>query len=325
MKILRNKQSRGAGFTLVELLVVIAIIGILIALLLPAVQAAREAARRMQCSNNLKQFGLGVHNYVSTFKKFPPAGLQDAPSRMSFVGVLLPYMEQGELYDRLDLSILWTTGTGNREVRMTPLPYVSCPSATNNIGNWWYDDKGAEVRGEGGEYTLHYQGVAGAAGRVAFSPIYPVQDYTDVEPSINNGGVKSKNGIFIISGLIGIDDVTDGTTHTLMIGEISWHKGEYESWLAGYSPGGTNMMSAKNVINPFKSHMYNPEPNNNRYDPNFPVTYDINNTSFGAMHPAGCNFAMADGSVNFYNDETSVDILKSLATRSGGEVFENEE
>ena len=316
---IKRWKKQGRGFTLVELLVVIAIIGILIALLLPAVQAAREAARRMQCSNNLKQFGLGVHNYVSTFKKFPPPGQIDSTSRMSYVAVLLPYMEQVELFERIDQSVLWQYGAANLTVRQTPLPYVACPSAPSEKSNYCYKADGSWSFGEGDQYTLHYQGVAGAAGQKPFSTDY--YDASEYEPDTGHG-VKSTNGIFVVSKLISIDDVTDGTTHTLMIGEISWHKSEYEPWLGGFSEGGANMMSAKNIMWPFKSHMFNP---GQRYDPQFPDSSEICSTSFGAMHPAGCNFAMADGSVTFFNEDVELDILKSLATRSGGEVFEYEQ
>ena len=312
-----RKSSR--GFTLVELLVVIAIIGILIALLLPAVQAAREAARRMQCTNNLKQLGLGVHNYISTHRVFPPAGLVNTPSRISYIGVLLPYLEQVELYKRVDMTVGWWVGSLNRAVRQTPLAYAACPSAPNPKANWWYGDNGSYNIGDGGEYTLHYQGVAGAAGRKAFSPIYPPQVYTDYEPDVGGGGVKSKNGIFQISQLVSIGDVADGTSNTLMIGEISWHKGEYEPWLGGSSGGGMNMMSCKNVMYPFRSRFYNPS---QTYDRNYPAATDICNTSFGALHAGGCNFARADGSVQFYGEEISLDVLKALATRNGGEVFD---
>src|SRR2546427_5297251 len=91
-----------SGFTLVELLVVIAIIGVLVALLLPAVQAAREAARRMSCSNNLKQLSLALHNYESTFSSLPPAGIDT--NQMSWVVMLLPYMEQQPLFDKFNFA-----------------------------------------------------------------------------------------------------------------------------------------------------------------------------------------------------------------------------
>jgi prepilin-type N-terminal cleavage/methylation domain-containing protein/prepilin-type processing-associated H-X9-DG protein len=318
---MKDRES-SRGFTLVELLVVIAIIGILIALLLPAVQAAREAARRMQCTNNLKQLGLGVHNYISTYNVFPPAGLMNTLNRISYIGVLLPYVEQVELYKRIDMTVGWWTGSMNRAVRQTSLAYVACPSAPDPKANQWYGDNGSYNVGDGGEYTLHYQGVAGAAGQKAFSPTSPPEVYSDYEPDVGGTGVKSKNGVMQISSLVSIADVSDGTSNTLMIGEISWHKGEYEPWLGGYSAGGMNMMSCKNIMYPFRSRFYNPS---QKFDPSYPSATDICNTSFGAMHPGGCNFARADGSVQFYAEDISLDVLKALATRNGGEVFDQTE
>jgi prepilin-type N-terminal cleavage/methylation domain-containing protein len=131
-------RKQRTGFTLVELLVVIAIIGILVALLLPAVQAAREAARRMQCGNNQKQFGLAMHNYHDVYKKFPYGVLRFdntaaggnvdswASSQITWIGRLLPYLEQQPLYDRINFSL--HPGTGNTAVINQELPFVRCPS-----------------------------------------------------------------------------------------------------------------------------------------------------------------------------------------------------
>ena len=164
---MRSRSPRGRGFTLVELLVVIAIIGVLVALLLPAVQAAREAARRMQCSNNLKQLGLALHNYADSNKKFPPGGISyghawgagpNDPLVLNRSGLvsLLPFAEQQNLYDRFDMRYAFcdylrncsapVADGGNPAVNVynnallctTPLPMFTCPSDSGDplLGDW---------------------------------------------------------------------------------------------------------------------------------------------------------------------------------------------
>src|SRR5262245_22393651 len=115
------------AFTLVELLVVIAIIGVLVALLLPAVQAAREAARRMRCSNNLKQLSLGLHNYEDVHKTLPPAGINT--NQMSWLVLVLPYIEQTNLYDRFNFNAgAWNANNRITIVKRVKIPIINCPS-----------------------------------------------------------------------------------------------------------------------------------------------------------------------------------------------------
>ncbi len=120
-------SSRSRGFTLVELLVVIAIIGILIALLLPAVQAAREAAKRMQCMNHLKQWGLALHNYHDAYKTFPQ-GSWGTGNRLAFQVMLLPYLEQGALYEQFDLGLYYGNAP-NQALMLESTPVHFCPSS----------------------------------------------------------------------------------------------------------------------------------------------------------------------------------------------------
>ncbi|MDP6554755.1 MAG: DUF1559 domain-containing protein, partial [Pirellulaceae bacterium] len=166
------------GFTLVELLVVIAIIGILVALLLPAVQAAREAARRMSCSNNLKQIGIALHNYHDTYKTFPPdaiwwggnrktglsrttnnAGVSGGQRNYTWIALILPFMEQQPLHDRIDFKVpgLRQNIGNNTELQSVVLPAFLCPSDPT------YGDKpqaGDSTSPQGFGYTS-YAGNAG--------------------------------------------------------------------------------------------------------------------------------------------------------------------
>ena len=208
------------GFTLVELLVVIAIIGILVGLLLPAVQAAREAARRMQCSNNLKQLGLGIHNYESSFQRFPsmqagsgalhPGSIQGAAQRFSMSGgyAILPNLEQKALYENLsNLNLEPWNGNANYLVR---LPFLQCPSDAGDSE----PTSAGRTRGLT-SYVL-------CAGDNYASPQVRVGGVLERDSATISGQkltIKNR-GIFGRADFPKIGEITDGTSNTIAVGEL---------------------------------------------------------------------------------------------------------
>jgi prepilin-type N-terminal cleavage/methylation domain-containing protein/prepilin-type processing-associated H-X9-DG protein len=303
---------RRSGFTLVELLVVIAIIGILVALLLPAVQAAREAARRTQCTNNMKQLGLAMQNYLSARKTFPPGSIRDKAAgksnfrdpRVSPHVRLLPYMENQPLYDRFDWTYSWETDQ-NAILRRTNVAGLACPSRENNDVDYYYSAN-KPIAGAGGEFATHYMGVMGAKGLIPGT----TTSY-EIDTSTPNHGDFATNGILIRDRAIAASKVTDGLSHTFLMGEMSWNIGEIEAWTGGLSPAWQNSMTIKNVTNPLNSYKYD-----------IPLNQlSINDTSFGSLHAGrGANFLMGDGSVHFISEDIALDTLKSLASRKTAEV-----
>jgi len=261
----RGRDGRDArGFTLVELLVVIAIIGMLIALLLPAVQAAREAARRMTCSNKLKQMGLALHNYHSTNEEFPVDGHRRTPERplgtyvsgQSWVSVqsrLLPYLEQTAVYSTMDIrgsyfyqltSPYRTASEFNAGAAQQRMDILICPSSgTDGI-----------IPGDSFErsYFLHagqYLGVAGSIGLIAGQTstanepcvaepdkCYPCWDNTGSALQNRFGGVRVPiNGFMIVGEPKSFGSISDGTSNTFAFGESSWQGVE------GPEPGAINV------------------------------------------------------------------------------------
>ena len=194
---MKRKQT---AFTLIELLVVIAIIGIMVGLLLPAVQAAREAARRMQCSNNLKQIGLACHNYQSAFKCFPPSALVDLNTNATgnngswgVHGRILPYLEQGNVYESIDLSVAWD---GQSSIDGLKISVYACPS-----------DPGADqVRTFSDSRPSLYPTTYG----------FNFGRWFVFDPSTRKVG----DGMFCPNHFLDFRDCLDGSTHTLLAAEV---------------------------------------------------------------------------------------------------------
>jgi prepilin-type N-terminal cleavage/methylation domain-containing protein len=320
------------GFTLVELLVVIAIIGILIALLLPAIQAARESARRAQCVNNVKQIVLSLNTYESTHKRvrknFRPSGTTWNLTDYITVGWMqgiLPYVEESALHDRIDPKLPSLTGT-NLEVARTPIQTFLCPTdATNGNG----------LLGRRSDYIEPSNFRAYDANQLAVSNYKACSgsnwawgDYPGIF-SISGKNKHDTNGLLKCNGLICSNSfdtpptpdvsaaeanrtkfrqVEDGLSHSFAIGECI---PSFSAWCWWF---GNNSSTATCAI-PLNTQTRMPPLDDNRS----PVEW-ARNMSFNSLHPGGSNFGNCDGSVTFVTDEIDVKVYRALATISGGEL-----
>ena len=308
---LRSRQPLPRrAFTLIELLVVIAIIAGLIALFLPAVQSAREAARRAQCTNNLKQIALALHNYHSTLATFPPGyvsltqgnqpdGVEIGPG-WGWAAMAFREMEALSLYDAVNFSLA-TTDPGSQTARAAQLNTFTCPSnmairpltIKDGSGNVLVADLAA------GQYIA----VAGQLEPEEFA--------------------AQNNGVFYRNSRIGFRDITDGTSTTLMVGERSQNVAD-ATWV-GMIPNGRSCNNptwpvqdceTSNVL--ILGHT-GPSPDEPWVD--VPNNKKAGVDDFHSRHPGGCHFAFCDGSVRFIKETVNPQAFSELASRAGGEVI----
>jgi prepilin-type N-terminal cleavage/methylation domain-containing protein/prepilin-type processing-associated H-X9-DG protein len=314
-------QSKKTGFTLIELLVVIAIVGMLVALLLPAVQAAREAARRTQCSNNLRQLGLAVHNFADAKKHFPssirPAGLTPLP-RISGIVQLLPYFEEGNSLRAYDLGKNWHDAV-NRPVVARAIPILLCPSSPSPDrldglpeGNPWRPD---------------------VAAPTDYSPTIRV------DRRLKDAGLVDQDG----KGLLPknekprIRDATDGLSHTIMfaesagrpslyrngkqIGDLSSNRVNGGGWprpASDFSIDGASFDGAS-FPGPCAVNCTNGEDFANGSFPH--PYYGTEGTGEAySFHTGGANVVFGDGSVRAINADINIREFVRLVTRAGGEI-----
>jgi prepilin-type N-terminal cleavage/methylation domain-containing protein len=332
---------RRRGFTLVELLVVIAIIGVLVALLLPAVQAAREAARRTQCQNNLKQVGLAVQNYHDVRQELPPYRVDD--HQQTWAMLILDHMEQQQLKKLWDYTRgcfydqLYSTRTAAVEAYLCPSQIHDqriTERLPDNVHGHAPTDPGtarpwagsiADYRAVAGSTCTVYHpstglpvdfGV-GRSVRHLFDGPVPQVDLSAASNKIKYGGTNNR-GVVSFRAETSLKNITDGTSHTLLVGEVG--RGSSES--GHVFNGDHDPAELIGHDSPFCQRCDLPP-----VPPGVTATADEKRTiygdaGFGGNHPAVVHFAMCDGSVQSVSRETDLNILDRMATRAGEDHYE---
>ncbi|WP_145264081.1 DUF1559 domain-containing protein [Planctomycetes bacterium Pan216] len=334
-------SRRSRAFTLVELLVVIAIIGVLVSLLLPAVQQARDAARRAQCANNLRQFGVALNSYHEAHTCFPlgDSGSSCFPNWRIY---LLPFLEQAQAYDQLNFDrTLCFAGrygnyTGNEVLRELVVKTFICPSSIFPVANFpamQYADNSAMFS--------DYVGISGA------TPDPLGRSSVCTPPNVVQGGTLCDNGMLVLFHAKRLRDCTDGSSKTMIIAEQSgqvngreisanalgpWHgralnttsySGGYTSWTpstplsaiassSGYTGGLTTVADSPNSY--WLAGAHSGASNSGGVEVN---------TIINSFHPGGTHGLMSDGSVHFVSEAVDIESLRRLCVRDDGLIVEN--
>lgn len=305
----RIQLCRSKGFTLVELLVVIAIIGVLVGMLMPAVQMVREAARRTSCTNNLRQLGLAIHMYHDTAKQLPPSRPRD--NFLTWPVILLPHLEQQNFYDQFEID----------------LPYYQQDIATVQRGFSGYNcptRRAATVLSNSETTGSHRGAVGDYAGNAGTSLFFPGDVWAKFEAptdGVFSSGLNSENPVEdgrLVNpwkGRYSFADIrADGLSNTIFLGEkaVSSHKlREPGGWgdgciYSGEEPGTTMRLGGFGL--PIASTSRLPAPG--------PGTVPV----FGSDHPSLANFTMGDGSIQSLTHDTDPDVFRKLCSRNDGEA-----
>ncbi len=320
------------GFTLIELLVVIAIIAVLIALLLPAVQQAREAARRTQCRNHLKQLGLALHNYHDAHKKFPPSAIVTGQSSCcgsgypgpatSGITLLLPYIDQANLYNSYDINAGTAGGVCNNlnQVVNVNIAALTCPSDPNKL-----------VQVTGACFATPFPAAENVGGTNYIFCTGTGTGWNWVNANSAGTYQPDLGGIFLQNGDKEVRDITDGTSNTLAMGEVLWvdhannppsgnGSGGKPKWSVGI---GTQLgFSTSGGINfPWTQFGTGPGSCNGPNTTTGAQCGGARPAALQSIHEGGAHVLMADGAVRFLSENISQVTLDALSTRWGKEIL----
>jgi len=335
---MRSRNRSGGGFTLVELLVVIAIIGVLVAMLLPAVQQVRGTARRISCINNVRQIGLAIHNYQSTYLELPagttvdrlPSGELDSRTgrlALSFMVSILPFLEEESLYDQMDLTASGWTGGGNRNstnamvLEGAVIPVYVCPSSPLPL--FPVDNSSAAAD--------EFAGSSNTRPATAMMPCY-----TGISGSVQTATTRNDIQLFGATGRLSLGgcllgggnqsvtsaDISDGASNTMIIGEQSdWCKngrgvnvdvrsdGNHGFSIGGGLSTGNRIFNVNVVRHRLNLKLLDLDGAGGNMGPNRPIQ---------SAHLGGVNAGFADGSSQFLNEELDIDVLFNLSDREDG-------
>ena len=318
-----NKSSRSTrlAFTLVELLVVIAIIGILIGLLLPAVQAVREAARRIQCTNNIKQQSLAMLNYESAHQKLPPG--VSIPNHAMWSAYILPYLESNNLYDTIDFKAGFTdvsaANASNTEALSVSFPFMVCPSS--NVPEKQFDS----LVGIDRSPSCYVACTSGLLQREAGDFPWAGMDSDDTYPA--------SDGVFYANSRTPLKDISDGTSGTVMLGEVlpdqevrGIDAGGDEQKVDHWYIGSRELDSMETVAGTDRTSGENSECLGstacriNSLLLGDLTTIDEKELAFGSRHSGGANIGFVDGHVQFVSDSIDAVVWSSIGTREGRRI-----
>jgi prepilin-type N-terminal cleavage/methylation domain-containing protein len=354
-----DRRPNRDGFTLVELLVVIAIIGILVALLLPAIQAAREAARRSQCKNNLKQLALGILNHYDVQKHFPTGGWgwlyvgdpdrgygKDQPG--GWIYNILPFIEEGRLHDMASdgnpsaLTTPQTTAT--QDLLAHPITIINCPTRRPTAAYPYNNPNGVGILNSRMPTVCGRSDYAINSGTLYNEFGKGPNNYADTQnwnksnlwPSQDKAVLSYLNGVSNQLSLVTLQQITDGTSHTYMVGEKYINSGKYdtggdsgdnESWCTGtnndnYRVTGYQAVNGGPVLGipPLQDQPMDSPPG--FPNPVYPGGPEPATRTFGSAHSGGFQMALCDGSVTLIPYDVDLTVHRDLGDRQDGNVHD---